>query len=207
MKIYTKTGDGGATRLVDGRECSKADPRVEAYGTVDELNSCLGVVLSQLPILPNSGNLLTEIVKIQNELFNIGSHLACQDSTARERLPEFSEAWILRLESSIDKMTAELPPLTQFILPGGSTMSAFFHLSRTVCRRSERLVAKLLDESGSGGVGSADGARGGDSGGGSALATDRRALIYLNRLSDYLFTAARYVNLKAGVADLTWKKE
>jgi cob(I)alamin adenosyltransferase len=206
MKIYTKTGDQGTTRLVDGRECSKADTRVEAYGTVDELNSCLGVVVSQLPILPNSGNLLAEILKIQNELFNIGSHLACGDSTARQRLPEFSEAWILRLESSIDMMTAELPPLTQFILPGGSTMSAFFHLSRTVCRRSERLVAKLLDES----MGADVVSGGGGGGGGSAspaAETDQRALVYLNRLSDYLFTAARYVNLKAGIADLTWKKD
>jgi cob(I)alamin adenosyltransferase len=187
MKIYTKNGDKGKTRLVDGRECSKASLRVEAYGALDELNSSLGVVVSQLPVLPQAAKLMDELLLIQNELFNLGSHLACVDEKARERLPALNEKWIERLEASIDLMTEELPPLKNFILPGGSTMAAFFHLSRTVCRRAERLVVSLIDE-------------------GSAMETDSFCLRYSNRLSDFLFTAARFVNFKAGIPDQEWTK-
>jgi cob(I)alamin adenosyltransferase len=187
-KIYTKNGDQGLTRLVDGRECSKASLRVETYGSVDELNSTLGLVMT---FLPPSNKLLRfkdEMEKTQNHLFNIGSHLACEKEETRKILPAFEEDWITALEDSIDRMTAELPPLKNFILPGGSQVSAFLHLSRTICRRAERNVVRLLTD---------------DPG----HPETQRALRYLNRLSDYLFVASRYCNQALNVPDQIWKKQ
>lgn len=186
-KIYTKNGDQGLTRLVDGRECSKASLRVETYGSVDELNSTLGLVMT---FLPPSNKLLQfkdEMEKTQNHLFNIGSHLACEKEETRKILPAFEEEWITILEDSIDRMTAELPPLKNFILPGGSQVSAFLHLSRTICRRAERNVVRLLQD---------------DPG----HPETQRALRYLNRLSDYLFVASRYCNQALNIPDQIWKK-
>ena len=190
-KIYTKTGDQGLTRLVDGRECSKASLRVECYGTVDELNSNLGIVLTSLKKTAASSveNLAQEIESIQNKLFNVGSHLACEKSETRKMLPEFSEQWIASLEKSIDLMTAKLSPLKDFILPGGSEPAAFLHVTRTVCRRAERLVVQVLEENQE-----------------SQTPEDLRALRYLNRLSDYLFVAARWSNHLLGFPDQIWKK-
>lgn len=189
MKIYTKTGDLGTTHLVDGRECSKANLRVETYGTVDELNSVLGMTLSQLKIQPAEPlkALSEQIERIQNQLFNIGSHLACEKEEVRARLPAFEENWVMELEKSIDLMTEGLPPLVNFILPGGAASASCCHLARTTCRRAERMVVRLIEA-------------------GQSEPENLRALKYLNRLSDYLFVAARFINHSLGVPDQIWKK-
>jgi cob(I)alamin adenosyltransferase len=188
-KIYTKTGDQGFTKLVDGRECSKASLRVESYGSVDELNSTLGLVLNSLRKVQETklANLSRQVENIQNQLFTLGSHLACEKDDTRKMLPSLDENWITNLENSIDRMTEELPPLKDFILPGGSEISAFLHLGRTVCRRSERLVVSLIEK-------------------GHKETENLRALRYLNRLSDYLFVASRFANQLQGVSDQVWKK-
>lgn len=188
-KIYTKTGDQGFTRLVDGRECSKSSLRVEVYGSVDELNSCIGLVLSSLKSSkPEIPTLSQELEKIQNRLFNIGSHLACEKDETRKVLPALEESWIEDLEKSIDAMTSQLPALKNFILPGGSQASAFLHLARTTCRRAERLVVRLLED-------------------GHTELENQKSLRYLNRLSDHFFVAARFVNQTLNVPDQIWKKE
>ncbi|PIS09733.1 MAG: ATP:cob(I)alamin adenosyltransferase [Bdellovibrio sp. CG10_big_fil_rev_8_21_14_0_10_47_8] len=189
-KIYTKTGDQGQTRLVDGRECSKASDRVESYGTVDELNSVLGLVHFDLQ---NSQltELASTIFRIQNELFNLGSHLACENEELRKKLPSFDEDRIEQLEKAIDQMTEELPPLTNFILPGGGLGACHLHLARTVCRRGERSLVRLLDRLEPNKSSSED---------------LMRALRYLNRLSDFLFVAARWTNFKLQISDVLWQK-
>jgi cob(I)alamin adenosyltransferase len=188
-KIYTKTGDKGLTRLVDGRECSKASLRVESYGAVDELNSTLGLSLTSLRANKNAGltSLMQEIEKIQNQLFTVGSHLACEKDETRKMLPSFEENWISTLEQSIDEMTTKMPALREFILPGGSESASFLHLARTVCRRAERGVVALIES-------------------GHAETENHRALRYLNRLSDHLFVAARWTNQVLQVPDQIWKK-
>lgn len=201
MKIYTKTGDGGKTRLVDGQECSKSNVRVETYGSVDELNSNIGLVVARLTAdclerlstgdsaenLESLNQLQTDLVRIQNQLFNIGSHLACEKEEMRKHLPALDEKWISDLEKSIDQMTSQLAPLKNFILPGGTQSASFAHLSRTVCRRSERMVVRLIED-------------------GFDQDENLRALKYLNRLSDYLFVVARFINHTLGVPDQAWQK-
>lgn len=183
-KIYTRTGDKGNTRLVDGSCVEKFNPRVEAYGTVDELNSYLGVVRSLLTPLPELSGLNISLEKVQNELFNIGSLLATEKDEVFKMLPAITEEQIHYLESQIDELTTELPELRNFILPAGHPASAHLHVARTLCRRSERRSAEI------------------------AVRDERYALTlqYLNRLSDYLFVAARWANMKQGVADVLWKK-
>jgi cob(I)alamin adenosyltransferase len=168
VKIYTRTGDHGQTSLFGGARVAKHDPRIEAYGTVDELSSFLGACTGIDPL-------------IQSDLFEIGAHLA---SPGTSRFPGVDPSRIESLEKAIDAMESELTPLTTFILPGGSPAAAQLHIARTVCRRAERRVTALEDE---------------------AEAT-RSTVRYLNRLSDYLFVAARYANLKAGVSDVPWSK-
>jgi cob(I)alamin adenosyltransferase len=189
LKIYTKTGDEGKTRLVDGRECSKASPRVEAYGSVDELNSQLGLLMSEVKnskhIRLNESLLFLE--SIQNQLFNLGSHIACEKEETRTYLPPLAEAWIEQIEQQIDQMDAELPELKNFILPGGSMAAALAHVSRTICRRSERQIVALIDQ----------GAQGFEL---------TFCLKYLNRLSDYLFVLARWINSQLQISDQIWKK-
>lgn len=198
MKIYTKTGDNGTTRLVDGSCVEKFNPRVEAYGCVDELNSALGVIRSALvekngswqpaleKSLPNSLPFFDESLKqIQNHLFNAGSLLAAEKKETFINLPQITEAHISRLESWIDLATAELPQLTQFILPGGSMIASHLHVARTSCRRAERRAAEIHAEQDH----------------------YQHVLIYLNRLSDLLFTWARWVNFKLSVAETPWKKD
>lgn len=185
MKIYTKTGDKGETSLVDGGRVKKTHPRVEAYGTVDELNSTLGICVSLL----TEGKELSEkiqtktLIKIQNDLFNLGSHLACSKTEVKAKLPTVNESDISLLEREMDQMTKELPPLKEFILPGGHPLSSNLHLARTICRRAERRVVDLAEEQ-----------------------SELLSIQFLNRLSDYLFVLARYVNFKAGLNDITWKK-
>jgi cob(I)alamin adenosyltransferase len=168
VKIYTRTGDRGQTSLFGGTRVAKHDARIEAYGTVDELNSFLGAV----PGIDQN---------IQADLFEIGAHLA---SPGTSRFPGVDPSRIEALERAIDEMERELSPLTTFILPGGSPAAAQLHIARTVCRRAERRVTALEDDS----------------------PATQSTIAYLNRLSDYLFVAARYANLKAGAADVPWTK-
>lgn len=186
MKIYTKTGDKGETSLVDGGRVKKSHPRVEAYGTVDELNSVIGTALS---LFSNEKELSQKIqtavlLKIQNNLFNLGSHLACSKPEVRAKLPTLDDSDILQLEKEMDLMSTELPPLKEFILPGGHIISSHLHLARTVCRRAERRVIELDENQ-----------------------TELINIQFLNRLSDYFFVLARYVNFKAGLDDIKWSKD
>lgn len=183
-KIYTKTGDKGTTRLVDGSCVEKFNPRVEAYGTIDELNSYLGVVRVGLQKLQELQPLDPFFEKIQNQLFNVGSLLACADAEVFKKLPALEESHVTALELKIDELTSELPELRNFILPAGHEVATHLHVARTLCRRSERRSAEVL------------------------VKDDRYTvcLKYLNRLSDFLFVAARWVNLKTRFEDVLWKK-
>ncbi|WII71923.1 cob(I)yrinic acid a,c-diamide adenosyltransferase [Bdellovibrio sp. 22V] len=183
-KIYTRTGDKGNTRLVDGSCVEKFNPRVEAYGTVDELNSSLGVVRASLTSHKELADLDAPLEKIQNELFNIGSLLATEKDEVFKLLPPITEEQIKYIEHQIDELTVTLPELRNFILPAGHPVSAYLHVSRTSCRRAERRSAEI------------------------AVKDERYAatLQYLNRLSDYLFVAARWANMKTGHHDVLWKK-
>jgi cob(I)alamin adenosyltransferase len=177
MKIYTRTGDAGQTSLFGGSRVNKDDPRIEAYGTIDELNSFIGVARAAWSdSLPDE-----ELHRVQMDLFDIGAHLAAPGTS---RFEGVDASRIAQLETGIDAMEAELQPLVNFILPGGSAAAAHLHVARTVCRRAERLVVALQDES----------------------EPTRSALAFLNRLSDYLFVAARFANAKHGVADVPWSK-
>jgi len=183
-KIYTKTGDKGTTRLVDGSCVEKFNPRVEAYGTVDELNSYLGVVRVGLQKLQELQSLDGVFEKIQNQLFNVGSLLACADEEVFKKLPALQDHHVRLLEEKIDEMTAELPELRNFVLPAGHETAAHLHVARTMCRRSERRSAEVM------------------------VKDERYSLClqYLNRLSDFLFVAARWVNMKTRFDDVVWKK-
>jgi cob(I)alamin adenosyltransferase len=178
MKIYTRTGDQGQTSLFGGMRVAKDDPRIEAYGTVDELSSLLGV--SRASGAPDETG--AELERVQSDLFEIGAHLASPGSS---RFTGVGESRIGDLERAIDAMENELLPLTTFILPGGSLAASHLHVARTVCRRAERCVVALHDDS----------------------PATQSTIRYLNRLSDYLFVAARFANLSAGVADIPWKPD
>lgn len=180
MKIYTKTGDAGETGLFGGPRVRKDDLRIESYGTVDELNAFLG--LARCEELPAEIDATLE--RVQNELFGVGAELATPDP-ARHDLAIIQETHVAALEQAIDTLDARLPRLKQFILSGGSRGAALLHVSRSVCRRAERQVVKLA-------------ATGQD--------VAPRLIAYLNRLSDYLFVAARAVNCLAGVREVTWNK-
>ena len=184
MKIYTKKGDRGQTSLVGGCLVSKGDLRIESYGSVDELNSALAVAGIALREHAATVPLEQELPLIQNELFCIGSLLACEDETLYAQLPQVPAASVNRLELAIDRMTSHLPPLKQFILPGGTRASAHLHVARTICRRAERNTVKLFEKH----------------------PEVEPALVYLNRLSDYLFVAARFANHQLGHADQPWVK-
>lgn len=179
-KIYTRTGDKGDTALSDGSRVAKHDPRVEAYGTVDELNATLGLCR-----LHAAGDLAEWLAVIQNDLFDLGADLSrpnmAADDQAGYPVLRIIDAQVTRLESEIDAMNADLQPLRSFILPGGSALSAYLHLSRTVARRAERRATEL--------------AAGGDA--------NPAAIRYLNRLSDWLFVAARQAN-ENGTQDVLW---
>ena len=178
MKIYTRTGDAGQTGLLDGRRVSKAAPRVDAYGEVDELNACLGLVLSA-----GIDTDLTEMmVQIQGQLFSLGASLADPTSRAAGHAKaSVAESDVEQLEVWIDRLEAELEPLRRFILPGGHAAAAAVHLARTVCRRAERRMAGLGTE-----------------------AVGTVPLAYVNRLSDLLFVLARAVNTRVGVREQEW---
>lgn len=178
-KIYTKTGDKGETGLVTGTRVKKYNLRLEAYGTVDELNSHLGLIQCQ----EISSDLKDFLLRIQNKLFNVGSLLSKDKETTFE-IPEIKKSDIQDIENEIDKMQAELPPLRNFILPGGHPVVAYCHIARTICRRAERLIVKLSEQA----------------------AINNELLIYINRLSDYLFVLSRKIAKDLNVNENTWKK-
>jgi len=186
-KIYTRTGDSGTTALGTGARVPKNHLRISAYGTVDELNASLGTALLSVPDTPgDDADMRASLLRIQNDLFDLGADL-CVPDTGEElpyeplRMSDEQAAW---LETEIDRMNGELQPLTSFVLPGGKPAAAALHMSRTICRRAERLVVALAateDEH-----------------------VSEAALKYINRLSDYLFVASRYLNDK-GAGDVLWK--
>ncbi len=178
MKIYTRTGDYGETSLFGGDRVPKDNPRVAAYGTIDELNSFLGVARATWPSSPIDD----ELHHVQSDLFDLGAQLA---SPGVSRFTGVDPSRIEDLEHAIDATEAELEPLKNFVLPGGSLAAAQLHVARTICRRAERQVVALRDDN----------------------EATRCAIAYLNRLSDYLFVAARLANAKHGVEDVLWKKK
>ena len=179
MKIYTRTGDAGETGLFGGARVNKDDARVEAYGTVDETNSCLGAARA----LGVSQSTDAALLRIQSDLFTVGAELACvPGKESKLKLKLVSEADITRLEGWIDDAEAPLAPLENFVLPGGSAGAAELHRARTVCRRAERRTLTA----------------------GRVSPVRPEIVIYLNRLSDLLFVLARYENQVAGVADIPW---
>lgn len=192
MKIYTRKGDSGQTRLIGGTEISKSDARIEAYGTIDELNSVLGLCRKEAEVQKQTKMQLEgfedEIQFVQNELFNAGGLLACEDSKMLPKLPHLAKNLIQKLETSIDEKTSVLPPLKEFILPGGTELACRLHLARTVCRRAERRLVHFINEQDS------------------TPTEYSEIVIFLNRLSDWCFTAARWANSTLGVHDHTWKK-
>ena len=188
MKIYTRGGDRGKTSLFSGERVSKSHRQVEAYGDVDELTSVLGAVEATLPEEKTS-RLVEEIRNIQSDLMCVGALLAtAANSSSTEFLDKITQEKIGMLESAIDRMEGELPPLRNFILPGGHIAAAWAHVARTVCRRTERHIITLSEESGT------------------LPEHLGESLAYVNRLSDYLFVLARYCNHVSGMSDILWKK-
>jgi len=180
MKIYTRTGDKGQTSLLGGARILKSDPRIEAYGTLDELNSYLGLVRDQEVNAPRADFLK----EVQDRIFTIGSHLASDPGKDKlKRVPDLFEADVQALEQGIDQMNEDLPPMRSFILPGGHQSVSFCHVARTVCRRAERRIIELDQED------------------------EVEALIiqYINRLSDYLFVLGRKMAQELNAPDVPWK--
>jgi cob(I)alamin adenosyltransferase len=178
MKIYTKTGDKGLTSLIGGTRVAKHHLRIESYGTVDELNSYIGLIRDQ-DIAPKHKEILKEI---QDRLFTIGSSLAADPEKSKMKIPDLQTTDIELLELEIDGMDTELPALRHFILPGGSNAVSFCHIARCVCRRAERLSVHLAEDS----------------------FVDEKVIIYLNRLSDYLFTLGRKIANEQQIPENEW---
>ena len=180
MRVYTRTGDDGTTGLIGGTRVKKYDLRLEAYGTVDELNSWIGLIRSQ-EISPED---ISDLINIQNNLFIIGSLLATDTTkVANTTKWDSSEENILFLERRMDQMLDLLPPLTNFLLPGGNNAVSYCHLARTVCRRAERRCYQLSE----------------------AIEVSGDVLKYLNRLSDFLYVLSRKVAQDAGIKEIPWK--
>lgn len=181
MKIYTKTGDKGTTSLIGGTKVLKSHDRIEAYGTVDELNSYIGLCRD----LISDENAKNTLKELQDRLFTIGSALACDpEKETKMKIPDLTDADVLFLEQEMDKMDSTLPPLQFFILPGGHPTVSHIHIARCVCRRTERLVVALLS---------------GDS------PEDNLIIQYINRLSDYLFMLGRYIAQQLNAEEIPWK--
>lgn len=179
MKIYTKTGDSGETGLFGGRRLPKNHARIEAYGTVDELNSFIGLLYDSL----DSAHQRTVLREVQDRLFTVGSHLAC-DPEQMPMLPDLADADLVFLENEMDEMDEKLPPLKNFVLPGGHPTVSVAHVCRTVCRRAERRVVELksLGEP-----------------------VEDSVVKYLNRLSDYFFVLSRTIGQNLGAPEIAWK--
>ena len=181
MKIYTKAGDQGKTSLIGGTRVPKSHIRIESYGTVDELNSFIGL-LNDLVL---DAKINADLKEIQHRSFAVGSSLACDpEKESALRIPDLKEEDILRLENAMDAMNEVLAPMKSFIIPGGHQAISTAHIARCVCRRAERWCVNMQEED---------------------LFVETLVIKYLNRLSDYLFTLARYIGHLNGVADLPWK--
>jgi len=181
FKIYTKTGDSGSTSLIGGTKVSKSELRIEAYGTIDELNSFIGLC-RDLIVNTNARSILQEV---QDRLFTIGSALAVDpDKDSKLKIPDLHESDVILLEGQIDTMNDFLPPMKNFVLPGGHVTVSNIHIARCVCRRAERLCVRLLETS-----------------------RESHPLIikYLNRLSDYLFVLGRFIGQELNAAEIAWK--
>lgn len=178
MKVYTKKGDKGMTSLIGGTRVPKHHLRIESYGTVDELNSYIGVIRDH----KIGEHETTVLIEVQDRLFTIGSLLAADPEKSKMKLPELSLADIEFLEKEIDKMDEALPPMRNFVLPGGNQAISFCHVARCVCRRAERITVHLSEES----------------------QVDSTIMQYLNRLSDYLFVLSRYLTKKMGATETPW---
>lgn len=174
-KIYTRTGDAGDTSLFGGKRVGKNQPRIDAYGTIDELNSFIGLARASWPSFPAD----SQLERIQSDLFAIGAQLA---APGNERFTGVADARIEELEHAIDEIESTLTPLMNFILPGGSVPASHLHVARTVCRRAERLIVALGSHA------------------------PEKSIAYLNRLSDFLFVAARFANANHGVDDVPWRQ-
>lgn len=188
-RVYTRTGDAGRTRLVGGQQVSKGHLRIESYGTTDELNAILGLART---FNARSGAAAEAVARIdamlrrvQNDLFNLGSDLATLPADRWEGMPRVGDADIARLEGWIDELNEDLGPLREFILPGGGPVGAFFHQARTVCRRAERVLVRLMEEE-------------------PELGPD--PMRYLNRLSDWLFVAGRWAAQQLGEQEYLWDR-
>lgn len=181
FKIYTKTGDKGTTSLIGGTKVPKSHLRIESYGTVDELNSFIGLVSDYLQDTHSK----TILKEIQDRLFTIGSSLACDpDKEPKMKIPDLKEEDITLLENEIDKMNEVLEPMKSFILPGGHLAVSTAHVARCVCRRAERICVNMQQQD---------------------LFVDTLVTKYLNRLSDYLFVLARYIGHLLGAPEIPWK--
>ncbi|MCC9599567.1 cob(I)yrinic acid a,c-diamide adenosyltransferase [Stieleria sp. JC731] len=186
MKIYTKTGDAGSTGLFGGPRVGKDDIRIEAYGTIDELNAALGCVRSAGAVSGRFDQSLDEQLEhIQRELFSIGAELATPNPDQHD-LRVINNQHVERIESWIDQHESGLTPLKQFILPGGSHAASILHLARAICRRAERRVVTLAASEG--------------------VTISDAVIVYLNRLSDYLFVLSREANSQAGIGDVHWTR-
>lgn len=179
MKIYTKKGDTGTTQLIGGTRIPKHHLKIEAYGTVDELNSYIGLIRDQEIAEIH----IQELLEIQDRLFTIGSHLAEDKSKSSMKLPEINDIDVHFLEKAIDTMDGVLPPMKSFVLPGGHTTVSFCHVARCICRRAERIVTHLNEEEG----------------------VEALILTYLNRLSDYLFMLSRKLTQDLKAVEQPWK--
>jgi cob(I)alamin adenosyltransferase len=180
LRIYTKTGDRGETGLFGGTRLPKNHVRIEAYGTIDELNAMTGYLCDSV----TEGSVRDLLVQIQNNLFTIGGMLALDPSKKSLSVPKIAESDVARLEDAIDSMEEELPPIRQFVLPSGHVTSSLAHVTRTVCRRAERAVVALH----------------------ACEPVEPLILQYLNRLADYFFVLARYLNLLAGASERPWQQ-
>ena len=185
-KIYTRTGDDGETSLVSGTRAPKSDARIMLYGEVDELNSRIGVLAANLRSDTQFSTQMAFLEEIQSGLFDLGSNLACEAAKRNEwKLPQVTSVLVLNIEASIDQMDGVLEPLKNFVLPGGHVTAAQAHLCRTSCRAVERLMVSYNQESGE--------------------VLPENGLIFLNRLSDYFFVLARWLNKKMNVVETPWK--
>ena len=181
-RIYTKRGDGGETSLVGGQSVGKDTPRIEAYGTVDELNACIGLAAVSAEA-SNLATLQAILLRVQHELFNLGSILATLPEDVHPNQPRVTDAEVAQLESEIDRMNASLAALRSFVLPGGTRLNAELHLGRTVCRRAERICVALAR----------------------VEPVPPEAIRYLNRLSDALFVWSRWASAAEGACEILWQ--
>ncbi|MBA2664463.1 MAG: cob(I)yrinic acid a,c-diamide adenosyltransferase [Bradymonadaceae bacterium] len=186
-RVYTRTGDKGMTRLVGGQKIAKHALRIDSYGTVDELNAFMGAARQTIAETylanPAFARLSHVLLRVQHELFNLGSILATMPSDIGEKMPRVTSIDVAALEQSIDDYNRECPPLRSFVLPGGTRLNADLHICRTVCRRAERIVVQLAEE----------------------CELDPYAVTYLNRLSDAFFVWSRWASIYAGIPEVLWE--